>query len=375
MRPLQVWLPMLGPSLGFPEVQRDRQRAQEAWCGEQVVWLTPGLKEPVRWREGGCAHLAVDAEYLDCVHIFHVGASGYVWGPASELRFPGGTVNGLLQAWCNIDKVGGVTYHPAPTKIPWRVPHMQSDQSIAYVEGIIRVAPGATVPLSRIDAERRSCTICWPPEGHPSPVSLDAESWALHGKGGVATGIQVLLERPSPLQPLASLMSGLDDLYAQSKMVEVIRKYPGGPDRVWLEAKAAADPYITPGQTTQLFSRILPTLVQEGEDGVVDELSGLAKQDFRSLHEAQRSAAWQQVITRPVPILRVWGAVGLFWALLLEKLERDGIRCCPLCGRIIEGSAQKTYCGPEDDEACFKARVRDNRRREQMHERGNRKAR
>jgi hypothetical protein len=165
MRPLQLWLPILGPSLGCPAVQRDRQRAQEAWCGEQIVWLVPGLKEPIRWREGVYAHLAVDAEHLECVHIFHVGASGYVWGPASERRFPEGTVNSLLQAWYNIDKIGGVTDHPAPAIIPWWVPHAQSNQSITHVEGFIRVAAGATVPPYWIDAERRSVTIRWPPEG------------------------------------------------------------------------------------------------------------------------------------------------------------------------------------------------------------------
>jgi hypothetical protein len=108
MKPLQVWLPMLGPSLGFSEVERDRQRAFTAWRGEQIVWLLPGVDVSVRWQEGPWGHLAIPAEHLDCLHIFHVGTSGRVWGPAGDLRFPGGTVNGLLQAWLDIDKVGGL---------------------------------------------------------------------------------------------------------------------------------------------------------------------------------------------------------------------------------------------------------------------------
>jgi hypothetical protein len=252
---------------------------------------------------------------------------------------------------------------------------VQSDRSILYVDGIIRVVPGATVPLHRIDTERRSFTIRWPPQGHPPPVSPDAEIWALSGKETAAPGIHVLLEWPGILQPLASLMNGLDGLYSQLSMVEVIKNSSDDPERAWLEAKVAAEPYVTDGHTTQLFSWVMPTLHQEGEHGVLDELSRRGRRTFRSFEEAQRSQIWQEVMTRPVPITWVWEAVGLFWALLLEKLERNQIRCCQRCGRILEGTAQKTFCGREDNVACCKARLRENRHRERIHERRKQKGR
>ena len=45
MEPFQLWLPLMGPSPGVPEVQRDISRAFRAWNGENRVWLLPWVEE------------------------------------------------------------------------------------------------------------------------------------------------------------------------------------------------------------------------------------------------------------------------------------------------------------------------------------------
>lgn len=64
-------------------------------------------------------------------------------------------------------------------------------------------------------------------------------------------------------------------------------------------------------------------------------------------------------------VTRVWGAVGLFWALLIDELENSrGLRTCRYCGRLLKGKGDKEYCGPNDDPECHKASGRNARRRQ-----------
>ena len=82
MRPIQLWLPTLDDNLSLSDAQRDAQRAMKAWKGESRVWLLPELKNQIRWYEpigDGKTHLsvlAIPAETLDCVDVFHIGENG-----------------------------------------------------------------------------------------------------------------------------------------------------------------------------------------------------------------------------------------------------------------------------------------------------------
>src|ERR1043165_8568767 len=104
MRPIQLWLPRLADSLSRPQYQRDARRAMEAWKGDYTVWLLPDLKEEVRWDEpigDGKTRVpvvAIPAEHLDRLDVYHIGETGQVWG-LKGWRFPGSCVNGLLDAW------------------------------------------------------------------------------------------------------------------------------------------------------------------------------------------------------------------------------------------------------------------------------------
>jgi hypothetical protein len=88
MTPLQLWLPTLGPSLNFEETRRDASRAFREWRGESVVWLLQDIDQVVRWDEGTVRCVAVPAEGLDCVRVFHIGKRGGVVGDTVTERFP-----------------------------------------------------------------------------------------------------------------------------------------------------------------------------------------------------------------------------------------------------------------------------------------------
>jgi hypothetical protein len=357
MHPLQVWLPTWGPSIGFPEVARDAQRAFRAWQGEHTIWLLQQLPQPGRWQEDGWWHLAILAELLDRAEVFHIGENGYIHGPEAKTRFPQGRINGLLDAWLNVEKLGGVKYAVAPETLQWRCPVIKGDV-IEYVEGTVRLLGGGVAPIVARDSDGNG-KVQWPPEGHPGSVSPDAETCAFYASrpDHILEDVQLLLQWPGPLQALLPLMSGLDDLAAQAQMVQIAQESARDPHRALLRAKALAAPYMTEGSTTQEFAWFWPTYLEGGEAGVVYGAEGRFRLIARSLAEARRSPAWRAAMTHPVAIRRVWGAVGLCWALLLEQLEAfQPFQVCERCGRILQARQGKRFCGPEDDEACFRQR-------------------
>lgn len=117
MRPIQLWLPTLTDSLSRAPSQRDAQRAIQAWKGECRVWLLPDLRKEVRWDEpiGDAKRrlpvLAIPAETLDCVDVFHIGEDARVWGLGSDPQFPAGGIDSLLRTWLNLFSAeGDVTF-------------------------------------------------------------------------------------------------------------------------------------------------------------------------------------------------------------------------------------------------------------------------
>jgi hypothetical protein len=364
MPALQVWLPTWGPSLSFPEVALDAQRAQRAWQGEQTVWLLQGLQASGRWREGQQWHLAVPAALLDCVHVYHVGENGYIYGPNVEARFPSGRVEGLLDAWLNVEQSGGVRWEPAPERLPWRMPHVNGEV-VEYREGMVRVCAGGTAPVVALDAHRRG-KAQWPPPGHPATISPDAESHACYTSqpGEDLRGVHMLLKWPGPLEALFPVMSGLDDLAAQAQLAQIARQSADDPQRALQRAREVVAPYITDGWTTQECAWYWPTLLERGEQGMRFAAEGRFRLCARSLTEALESKAWREVMTQSVSIRRVWGATGLLAGLLLDRLAAyQPIQQCERCGRILQGKRRKWLCSRAENPTCFRQRRAEDERR------------
>lgn len=360
MEPLQCWIPLLGPSVGFSEVRGDVERAHRAWQGETTVWLSPRFDDVVRWAEGPERHVAVPATHVDRIDVYHVGDSGYVWGPASTRRFPGGRVTGLLRAWLNIGKHSWVGYHRAPERIPWRSPQVHGGM-VRYLEGTLRVLAGAALPLRQVHNRRFTCS--WEPHGRAAAVFPDAESGGGYAAPESANtpGFSALLEWPSPLQGMASLMSGLDDQWGQSRMVRLAREADDQLEGVLKQARDEAAPYVKwrEGSTTEGLRWMLPSLVhltmesRQNDPAVITALLAEAAQARFRLHSPQDYSA---AMERVVPITRAWGMLGLCWALFLEELTRDRVRACPWCNWIMQGKRGKQRCGPEDNPDCYRKR-------------------
>jgi hypothetical protein len=93
--------------------------------------------------------------------------------------------------------------------------------------------------------------------------------------------------------------------------------------------------------------------------------------DEKALKEALKRKDWQDWLSERVPIRRAWGAVGLFWTLLLDHLEAQrSFAVCQRCERILIDKAGKRFCGPHDDGQCFNARRAADQRRSRRARRG-----
>jgi hypothetical protein len=364
MPALQVWLPTWGPSLGFPEVALDAQRAFRAWQGKQTVWLFQDLQAPGRWRQGQQWQLAVPATLLDRVDVYYVSENGYVYGPNAEARFPNSRVEGLLDAWLNVEQSGGVRWKPAPERLPWRMPHVNGEV-VEYREGVVRVFGGGIAPIVQLDAQGRG-KAQWPPAGHPATISPDAESHALYTSqpGENLRGIHMLLQWPGPLEALFPMMSGLDDLAAQAQLAQIARQ--SADDLQWAlqRVREVASPYLTDGWTTQECAWYWPTLLERGEQGMCLAAEGRFGLWARSLTEALGSKAWREVMTRRVSIRRVWGATGLLAVLLLDRLAAyQPTLQCERCGRILPGKRKRWLCRRTENLTCFHQRRAEDERR------------
>ena len=174
---MQLWLPSLGRSLNFPEVGRDAQRAFKVWRGEPVVWMLPELRTPVRWSSLGIWNLAVPSEELDKIDILHISEKGRIYAPGVKGNLPS-TLDGLLDCWLNVDKLGGATFVYPPESFPLTVPRIDPEKGVSYYRRALSFGPGAYLPITSFDQKSAEVTTRWPPEGSPSPVSPEAESVA-----------------------------------------------------------------------------------------------------------------------------------------------------------------------------------------------------
>jgi hypothetical protein len=234
------------------------------------------------------------------------------------------------------------------------------------------------MPFSSINRESREVTMNWPPDGSPAPVSPEAESAArfpskkldshpptvITDKGDLA--LHVFLRWRRPLESMMPLLSSSDDLQAQAQMSAIARQSAADLQGALSAATVAAQPYLSRGYSTIEHSWFRPTLELTGfrhvlfkaqDRGLTVPKGSRHRWDERALKEALEQDSWRKWLAESVPIRRAWGAVGLFWALLLDRLEAQRpFAICDRCGRIISGKAGKKFCGKVDDAECFNGR-------------------
>lgn len=378
MQPIQVWYPTLGRSIKFPENGRDAMRAFGLCRGELLVWMLPEIHTPVRWRVNGVGILAVPSEEFDRIDIVQVTEQGRVYAPVAKGLMPP-TIDGLLDAWLNLQRGGGVSFVYPPKSLAIPTPDIdQATGAIGTRERIVTFGPGAYMPFSSVNRKGREVMMNWPPNGSPAPVSPEAESTArfpskntesdpptvITDKGDVA--LHVFLRWPKPLGSMMPLLSSSDDMFAQAQMSGIARQSASDLQGALRAAGLAAQPYLFRGHSTIEHSWFRPTLELKGfrhvllkaEDRGLTVPKGSRRQwDENVLKEALKQDSWRRWLQEPVPIRQAWGAVGLFWTLLLDRLEAQRpFAVCERCGRIISGKATKRFCGKFDDAECFNSR-------------------
>jgi hypothetical protein len=383
MEPIQVWIPSLTASPGLPEVQRDRERAYSAWRGEDT-------ESQRRWRNGMVRLLAIPGEHLDRIDIYHIGENGYAFGPGVNHRFPDRRIAGLLEAWLNVNKSDGITIYRAAQDLELGVPRFSAER-VEMVTKRFRTSTVGTIPIVEVGREDRSILLHWPPKGHVLPtVSPSQESREHYGEmrteelDGLTVlasesdpdhkSLAVRLAWPKPLTNLMPVFAGIDEMHQYAKMVAIAEQSSKAPDRALAEARNGAVQWVSEGTSILELAYLMPVYSAEGEDGALWTAEVRSNVEAESLGELLFSEEWKKKAWQPIPITRAWGAIGLFWALLLEELEvYRPFNKCQRCGRIIRGTRGRKFCNPEEDPNCHRARARDRQRKLRAHtEKGSR---
>ena len=386
MRPLQILLPLIGGGLGDPRARRDATRACQTWNGEDRIWMVsnlPPTSTPV-WKEeweGRQVRLrAIVAEEFNRVDIDHVGENGFVDGPPVPGGFAEIKVDGLLKAWLEWPERGTIEWkQPAPLAID--VPVFRGNE-VTYVPSELAPVPRVTVPIR----EPESSAFQVPGASH-QPISPETELAEANERtlGTLATKIvddRVLVTSANdpdflsagatlwaapPLEGLFPTGVNLDAIFHCAKMASVLRQSRSDLKGALKRARDWSTEYVTVGRSDLDHSWFRPTLAEVKDvDFVIrrGETHGLT--DARTWEEASASNAWREKMTAPIPIRRAWGAIGLFWALVLDELENAQPQAfCDRCGRQIKArTRRKTFCSREENEDCYRARRAADRRRD-----------
>jgi hypothetical protein len=377
MKPLQIWLPVLVSRLSEARRRRDCQRALEAWNGESTVWLLPGLDKSTRWHESPeRMALAIPAEELEQIDLFHVNGNGSVLGRNSRSVFPT-PFAGLLDAWLNCSPASADLDHP-PKALPFEIP-VFSQHQVRYEQIELTPKPYGMMTIRNVEGSPRTVRAGWPPEGlHLRTVSPDAESAEMYGPfqrsdiGDVASGISsktgdrtwfTFARWPKPFDTLIPPADGVDVFLGHAKMVKVARLSETDLSQAVIIAKQEASEWVFQGIAVREQAWFWPTYIVDGEEAVL-----FGAQDYgvsaRSIGELFKNADFRRIMSERIEIRRAWGPLGLFWALLLEKLEsRQSFSSCQNCGRLIQGKKGKRLCGSTDNLKCFSQRRAADQRR------------
>jgi hypothetical protein len=367
MRPFQLWLPVVERS--SREAAADKERAFAAWQRESCVWLLPSVEEPQRWQAGKhwwSWHLAVPGFPSNRVDIFHITKDGEAVGPEAKTRFPRGCVEGLLEAWLNLD-LAPIGDRSRESPQPFRLLKPWFDcPEVTYEEELFGyIGPSDAELAEYLDAD----PACW------EERSTERSSHSLGSTGHkhndaeneVPQSPQAILQCPQRLATLPySRLFFEDIIVAQEQMAGIAQKCREDRRGALWEAREAAMLYVTQGLITRgshwLWS-MGPTLwkTARGDDSKAFRLLfENAHQEFginaREIKTAMRSGEWPGTMGQLILIRRAWGIIGLFWALFLERLENNQLQRCLLCDQLIPGKKGKKFCGPADNKVCFRQR-------------------
>jgi hypothetical protein len=288
--------------------------------------------------------------------------------------FPTGTVQELLMQWLN---VSDRPIYPAPTTATVTAPDPELE-GIQYREQEIQFLPIGTLPIKVTDPKTGQVEAHWPPEGAPTPVvSVDQETREHGGAAGPMVGVsgsyaagrtredgsvavRVVSGWPPPFDELLPQGSGLDGALHWTRMRDIAATSETNKEEALLEAQHHSRGFLMQGISSWAHAHFWPIYAHEGEEGaVVAAAMHFGLSSDLTFQELLRLPKWLDLAARPIPVLRVWGGIGLMWALLLEQLEqRRRFGHCEACGRVIPKWKGRRFCKPNENPECVRRRAR-----------------
>src|SRR5262249_21732490 len=174
---------------------------------------------------------------------------------------------------------------------------------------------------------------------------------------------------------------------AQRKMVAIARRSTTDPVGALLDATALAVTFVTEAYALLRDAELAPTMVQVGKEATLlrlqaaiprgrgreirplyprgplqEAMEGNIRIMRRELQAALRREPFVKEWLQIVPVRRCWGVEGLYWALLIDRLESGRpFNLCARCGLLLP--KPRTQCGPNDSQTCFAAQARERQRR------------
>jgi hypothetical protein len=301
----------------------------------------------------------------------------------------------LAAMWLNVADLGGCKSVPAPASLTLEFPGIYGEDA-KYDRVKISVEAGAAMPTELTSDGR--IRVSWPPRDQPIPATVfpDAESIVLNPPGqrftdesGVplvtyndgSVGHQVINVWPGPIGFLMPSLGSFGDLLAQQQMTAIAKLSTTNLALALRLAREQGAPYLSTGRTTRAFATVYPMLLNDGPLAILNLAENVgvsadvlaeayAASDDQTLTNERLaeilgpSAEFRRALAQPITIRRAWGALGLFWTLLLEELETRRPFCvCARCGQITSGKKGKRFCGANDNPDCFLGRRAADRRR------------
>lgn len=351
LKAIQLWLPAIDCGMETPPSRRDAAVGSFLgwWAHDHVWWLTT-LREQRSWRDAMGHHLAVPAYQSEHITVIHIGTNGYAYGRGVLTVFPEKRLGTILDDWLHADALGLIREVRAPESIAGTLPRFGEDGGVSYAE--------QTFPVETIV----------PAGASPQWIVWDRQ-----------------------LQPFFPPFTDHLPLRHLAAMRTTAQEASADPDAALRKATALASPYVQEGHSTAELAWFLPRAVERSQsDGlrwVGEELirrklelgeafsrsfTEYNLRDMAAIDEMLASPGWRQFLRQQVPVRRVWGPIGLFWALLLDDLEnrRTSTAVCTRCGRLLTGKRGKQLCGPKDDPDCHRERRTEDQRRSRTMRRG-----
>ena len=224
---------------------------------------------------------------------------------------------------------------------------------------------GHPLPVKILQKRTRTVEFRWPPKDldlhslHPDAEAHEA--WCSEpGRRRVGS---VWFSWPAPFDRLFTPAAGMDEFQALAKIRHIAQLAKTDGCRALRRALEASSQCMSEGWSTVSATKFWPTYLAAHAGLAPGEPVRPFWAEFGIGAKDMRGALAAEVLRQPVRVRRVWGGLGLLWALLVERLENDGrLNFCDRCRMLVGG--RRRFCGPMDDLQCYRKRRAADRKRE-----------